>query len=504
MASSGLRGTVPTPRGPIRVAVSPLKSSCASIELCVPSSGVASVTLRLTAVLLSRLGVISDAPYFSSAASADSLNAAGLIIEHVSGNSVPTQLSFTLVQRDDAPLVNESCVACGRAASIEVELPSTVSAVHVCSAALPTPLVPTVPQPGPFPPQVWPGRFLGADYETQGTWVGRYGADGFVLFGFDQPSAAGADPFCGAAVEGGSVELQVCARRARLFCRISRCSTSGSFSQCEDSGASISSIRFASFGTPSGTCPSFVDGSCSANASLAVVEAACIGKQSCTIDVNNGVFGGDPCPGTSKQLFVVAHCNRGGGFQPNAVLPPADRSKLPPYVTSVTLQTPDLGGFCGARLSWTNGTSDARALQVRATQCVWGDGRGLYCGPPLPAQDPAGPGSLPRHLGLAQPCGCPTAPVDILLSDAAKAANASFRLSLYFVVCPVWGRVAVSHILHAFLLGYHVRCCRTGRRRPPARASTAPPAAKRSTCSRAILTCPQPLSEASPPLYLST
>lgn len=135
--------------------------------------------------------------------------------------------------------------------------------------------------------------------------------------------------------------------------------------QCEDAGATIATIRYASFGTPSGTCPAFANGPCSAKASLSVVENACLGNRACTVNATNDEFGGDPCPGTSKQLIIVAHCSQGGGFQPNTVLPPVDRQKLPAYVSSVTLQTPDLGGFCGTRLQWTNGSSDPRALEVR-------------------------------------------------------------------------------------------------------------------------------------------
>ena len=135
--------------------------------------------------------------------------------------------------------------------------------------------------------------------------------------------------------------------------------------QCADAGATIAAIRFASFGTPSGSCPAFADGPCSAKASLGIVENACLGNRACTVNATNDQFGGDPCPGTSKQLVIVAHCSQGGGFQPNAALPPADRQRLPAYVSSVTLQTPGLGGFCGARLQWTNGSSDPRALEVR-------------------------------------------------------------------------------------------------------------------------------------------
>jgi hypothetical protein len=46
------------------------------------------------------------------------------------------------------------------------------------------------------------------------------------------------------------------------------------------------------------------------------VAAACLGKQSCSVPANNGVFG-DPCGGTAKQLRVQVSCGAasGGGYQ---------------------------------------------------------------------------------------------------------------------------------------------------------------------------------------------
>jgi hypothetical protein len=64
-------------------------------------------------------------------------------------------------------------------------------------------------------------------------------------------------------------------------------------------------VLFASFGTPTGSCPAFTRSpTCDSNSSLAVVTQACIGKSSCTILASNGVFGGDPCVNTVKSLAV--------------------------------------------------------------------------------------------------------------------------------------------------------------------------------------------------------
>ncbi|XP_041010238.1 beta-galactosidase 3-like [Juglans microcarpa x Juglans regia] len=73
-------------------------------------------------------------------------------------------------------------------------------------------------------------------------------------------------------------------------------------------GQSISAIKFASFGTPSGTCGSFEHGSCHAPSSLAIFEKKCVGQQECLVTVSNSNFGADPCPNISKTLLVEAVC----------------------------------------------------------------------------------------------------------------------------------------------------------------------------------------------------
>ncbi|KAA8544029.1 hypothetical protein F0562_021794 [Nyssa sinensis] len=60
----------------------------------------------------------------------------------------------------------------------------------------------------------------------------------------------------------------------------------------------ISSIKFASFGTPHGTCGSFSHGKCSSTKALSIVQKACIGSKSCSIGISIDTFG-DPCVGQS-------------------------------------------------------------------------------------------------------------------------------------------------------------------------------------------------------------
>ncbi|KAK6144403.1 hypothetical protein DH2020_021223 [Rehmannia glutinosa] len=69
----------------------------------------------------------------------------------------------------------------------------------------------------------------------------------------------------------------------------------------------ISGIKFASFGTPHGTCGSFGHGECSSEKALSIVQKACIGTRSCSIGVSVNTFG-DPCKQITKGLAVEASC----------------------------------------------------------------------------------------------------------------------------------------------------------------------------------------------------
>lgn len=77
---------------------------------------------------------------------------------------------------------------------------------------------------------------------------------------------------------------------------------------CED-GHVISSIEFASYGTPRGSCDGFSIGKCHASNSLSIVSEACKGRNSCFIEVSNTAFISDPCSGTLKTLTVMARCS---------------------------------------------------------------------------------------------------------------------------------------------------------------------------------------------------
>ncbi|XP_057968356.1 beta-galactosidase 3 [Malania oleifera] len=71
---------------------------------------------------------------------------------------------------------------------------------------------------------------------------------------------------------------------------------------------SISSIKFASYGTPVGTCGSFRQGVCHASTSHHILEKNCIGRQRCSVSISSNNFEQDPCPNMQKRLAVEAVC----------------------------------------------------------------------------------------------------------------------------------------------------------------------------------------------------
>ncbi|XP_071686020.1 beta-galactosidase-like [Rutidosis leptorrhynchoides] len=74
-------------------------------------------------------------------------------------------------------------------------------------------------------------------------------------------------------------------------------------------GQKISSIKFASFGTPLGGCGSYQEGGCHAHNSYDAFNKLCVGQNSCTVPVTPEIFGGDPCPKVMKKLSVEAICS---------------------------------------------------------------------------------------------------------------------------------------------------------------------------------------------------
>jgi len=71
-------------------------------------------------------------------------------------------------------------------------------------------------------------------------------------------------------------------------------------------GTVFINVGFASYGTPTGTCPTFtITGACHALTSQSVTEGYLLGNNTASIPATNAVFG-DPCSGTVKILDVLA------------------------------------------------------------------------------------------------------------------------------------------------------------------------------------------------------
>ncbi|XP_038689515.1 beta-galactosidase 6-like isoform X2 [Tripterygium wilfordii] len=75
---------------------------------------------------------------------------------------------------------------------------------------------------------------------------------------------------------------------------------------CEQ-GWHITSINFASFGTPKGNCGNFSPGICHADMS-SVAQKICIGQDGCSIPISIADLG-DPCPGVIKSFAIEALCS---------------------------------------------------------------------------------------------------------------------------------------------------------------------------------------------------
>ena len=84
-------------------------------------------------------------------------------------------------------------------------------------------------------------------------------------------------------------------------------------------GATISSIDYASYGNPQGSCGNFSDGWCDAYNSMSVVQSYCVGQNSCTVPATNAVFG-DPCTGVNKHLAIKATYSFGNNIPQNTLM----------------------------------------------------------------------------------------------------------------------------------------------------------------------------------------
>ncbi|XP_059656325.1 beta-galactosidase 10 [Cornus florida] len=70
----------------------------------------------------------------------------------------------------------------------------------------------------------------------------------------------------------------------------------------------ISSVKFASFGTPTGMCGSYTKGDCHDPDSTSVVEKVCLNKKECAVELTEQNFNKGSCSSTEKKLAVEVVC----------------------------------------------------------------------------------------------------------------------------------------------------------------------------------------------------
>jgi hypothetical protein len=76
---------------------------------------------------------------------------------------------------------------------------------------------------------------------------------------------------------------------------------------CSHPNAAISSIVFASYGTPSGSCGSYTVGACHQYRSRQIIESRCLGKNRCVVPLLKP-FVGAPCTAVKPYMFIEAVC----------------------------------------------------------------------------------------------------------------------------------------------------------------------------------------------------
>lgn len=158
----GLSGSVPTPHGPVSVAI--VTKGAAAVEVSIPAGCAGGARLELSAVLTSRLGW-SARPE--------------LLV-----NGAPAKVRF---DEQRGPLADEAIPSGGRSGVWVLSLPP---GAHIVTAARSTDFVATPAASEPFPPPSWPSRFVGVDTETRGDWIGRFGGAGYILYGFNSSTAS--------------------------------------------------------------------------------------------------------------------------------------------------------------------------------------------------------------------------------------------------------------------------------------------------------------------------
>lgn len=156
---------------------------------------------------------------------------------------------------------------------------------------------------------------------------------------------------------------------------------------CAAPGAVVNAIIFASYGTPAvgADCASYaVNNSCHAPQSLAVAEAACLGKAECSVVYPSGLP--DPCPAVVKTAAVVANCSEPpGGYairvEKSCAMAGAPAGKsCPPPLWAPTWQL-NRSTLCNAAGGGTNGEgflNETQAARFGLVCLDWAVAQGVW------------------------------------------------------------------------------------------------------------------------------
>jgi hypothetical protein len=139
----------------------------------------------------------------------------------------------------------------------------------------------------------------GVQFSGGATGLGGAGASAgsAPVGGASAPGGSGGSGGVGESGAGGAVPRRVC----ETVDEDDRLTVT-----CPD-GATVLSVDFASYGTPTGACGNFAASDCHAASSQGVLDTRCLGLATCTVDADNDTFG-DPCRGTLKHLYVQVSC----------------------------------------------------------------------------------------------------------------------------------------------------------------------------------------------------
>jgi hypothetical protein len=179
-------------------------------------------------------------------------------------------------------------------------------------------------------------------------------------------------------------------------------------------GLIITDVKFASYGTPTGTCGTYAISNCHAQCSSTVVSNACINRASCSIYASSASLGcGDPCFGTLKRLVVQVTCNTPGLTYGPTILPTIIPAIIKPTSNPSANPSPNPSAYPSTNPSpiITKPTAfPSYSPTANPSTSPMADPSSSPTAMPTPSTSPtADPSSLPTTMPTSTPSTSPTA-----------------------------------------------------------------------------------------------